>query len=313
MYHAPDMRLWSGRVDPDEGPLALRWHQRVAPLEPGSAPGVALVGFACDAGVARNQGLGARAGPAAMRRALSNLVWHAAQARPVYDAGEVSCQGDALEEAQQELGGRVERLLAGGNLPVCLGGGHEIAWASWQGLAAHASSQSPLPRLGILNLDAHFDLRVASRATSGTPFLQIAEDCRVRGWPFRYAVMGVSEAANTPALFERARGLGVEWRLDEVCGGVYLPQVLETVRAFLAGLDWLHLTICLDVLPASVAPGVSAPAALGVPLEVVEAVAATAAASGKLCLAEIAELNPAFDDDGRTARVAARLVHRLVR
>ncbi|WP_444679331.1 arginase family protein [Halomonas sp. E19] len=33
--------------------------------------------------------------------------------------------------------------------------------------------------------------------------------------------------------------------------------------------------------------------------------------SGKLRLADVAELNPSFDIDGRTAKAAARLIHRL--
>jgi formiminoglutamase len=49
-----------------------------------------------------------------------------------------------------------------------------------------------------------------------------------------------------------------------------------------------------------------------VALEVVEPILDLVAASGKLRLADIAELNPAHDIDGRTARVAARLVARLV-
>ncbi|WP_329956559.1 arginase family protein [Collimonas humicola] len=70
-----------------------------------------------------------------------------------------------------------------------------------------------------INLDAHFDLRLSDRASSGTPFRQVAEDCAVRGWPFRYCCLGVSALANTAALFERAEQLGVVWRLDEGMGG----------------------------------------------------------------------------------------------
>jgi len=66
------------------------------------------------------------------------------------------------------------------------------------------------------------------------------------------------------------------------------------------------------VLPAAIAPGVSAPAAYGVPLETIQFVCDTVAASGKLAVCDIAELNPAFDIDNRTARTAARLIHRLV-
>jgi formiminoglutamase len=198
----------------------------------------------------------------------------------VYDAGDVVCEGDALEEAQVELGRQVAGLLGGGHLPIMLGGGHEIAWGSWQGLAAHASLRSPVPRIGVLNLDAHFDLRAAVRATSGTPFRQIAEDCQTRGWPFRYAVLGVNEAANTTALFERARALDVVWRLDERCQVADRPEIAERLNGFIGDIDWLYLTICLDVLAEAVAPGVSAPASHGVPLEVIAFVVAAAAESG---------------------------------
>lgn len=70
----------------------------------------------------------------------------------------------------------------------------------------------------------------------------------------------------------------------------------------------IHLSIDLDVLPAATAPGVSAPAAYGVPLETIAAICEFLAASQKLTVVDIAELNPAHDIDSRTARVAARLV-----
>ena len=81
---------------------------------------------------------------------------------------------------------------------------------------------------------------------------------------------------------------------------------------FLSGIDVLYLTIDLDVLPAAAAPGVSAPAAYGVPLTVISAICRQVVASGKLLHADVAELNPAFDIDNRTARVAARLVSILL-
>ena len=71
--------------------------------------------------------------------------------------------------------------------------------------------------------------------------------------------------------------------------------------------DDVYLTIDLDVLPAATAPGVSAPAALGVPLSVVEAMVQRVRSSGKLRAADIAEYNPSLDQDKRTARAAARL------
>ena len=155
-------------------------------------------------------------------------------------------------------------------------------------------------------------MRLDERASSGTPFLQIANECARRGWAFHYLCLGVSEFANTAALFERAGALGASWRLDEQMQERHLPEILAQVEAFIAPLDAIYLTIDLDVLPAAVAPGVSAPSALGVPLAVVEAVADRVCASGKLRVADLAEFNPEFDVDGHTARVVARLVARMV-
>ena len=89
------------------------------------------------------------------------------------------------------------------------------------------------------------------------------------------------------------------------------------MREFLANVDCLYLTFCLDVFPAALAPGVSAPAALGVnPQWVME----TIAAIGDLCrecdvnwlMADVAELSPVHDSSNATARLAARLVDEML-
>ncbi|WP_197038310.1 formimidoylglutamase [Billgrantia saliphila] len=306
-----DMSLWAGREDPE--PDSLRWHQVVTPLKRDGEPGVALVGFACDAGVARNQGrIGAAEGPRALRRALAPLAWH--RHSPVFDAGDVGCHGhDDMEAAQARLAERLATLLASSHLPVALGGGHEIAYASWSGLARHLEARGErCPRVGIINLDAHFDLRDPAHVrSSGTPFAQIAAECEARGWPFRYACLGVSRAANTRALFARARDLRTLVREDCELAPHRLAETVRDLQRFMAHCDHLYLTVDLDVLPAAEAPGVSAPAARGVPLAQIETLLEAVRDSGKLRLADIAELNPSFDIDGRTARAAARLIHQL--
>jgi formiminoglutamase len=176
-------------------------------------------------------------------------------------------------------------------------------------VAASAAVQGGL-RLGVLNLDAHFDLRDEPLPSSGTPFLQMARAEAAAGRSFRYAVVGISEPNNTRVLFDKAEELGVRYLLDEDCSP---GRVQEFVAGFLADIDVLYLTIDLDVLPAAVAPGVSAPAAYGVPLPVISAVCRQVAGSGKLLHLDVAELNPGFDIDGRTAKVAARLINTLLR
>ncbi|NBF07271.1 formimidoylglutamase [Pseudomonas sp. Fl4BN1] len=307
----PPMHLWQGRSDLAEGAAALRWHQWVQPEAPGQAAGIALLGLACDEGVKRNQGrTGARQGPEALRGALANLAWHGSCG--LYDAGDVSCQGAQLEAAQQAYAQRLSRLLDQGHLPLGLGGGHEIAFASFSGLADHLERQAQRPRIGILNFDAHFDLRHAQHSSSGTPFRQIAEYCQAADLPFNYCCLGVSELSNTQALFDQARQLKVRYLLDRQMQGWNMTAIEAFVDDFLDRIDVLYMTLCLDVLPASQAPGVSAPSAHGVDVQVVEHLARRARASGKLRVADIAELNPGLDHDQRTARVAARLLASLI-
>lgn len=303
-----DMSVWRGRVDDAEGAPGRRWHQVMQARAPGTPRDTTvLLGFACDAGVARNHGrTGAAEGPTAIRRALSNMPLH--ECTRLADGGDIVCRGDALEEAQSELATAVEGELAAARFPLVLGGGHEMAFGSFMGLAGHASADERPPRIGIVNFDAHFDLRRDQRATSGTPFLQIAHECAARGWPFNYACLGVSRYANTEALFERANELRVLWQPDETLNAV---DGTAALASFTGAVDHVYLTVCLDVLPAAVAPGVSAPAARGVGLAVLEPLLDAVCASGKLRLADIAEMNPRFDIDGRTAAVAARIAARI--
>lgn len=303
-----DAPLWQGRVDAAEGPHGRRWHQVMQTEATRAVAGTTvLLGFACDAGVARNQGrVGAAEGPRAIRRALANMPVH--ECTQLADGGDVACAGDALEAAQRDLAAAVAQHLEAGRFPLILGGGHEVAWGTFSGLATHLARTEGAPRVGIVNFDAHFDLRRDMRATSGTPFLQIAQDCQTRGWEFRYACLGVSRYANTEALFARARELGVLTQLDEALDAAHF---LPSLQAFVGDVDDVYLTVCLDVLPAAVAPGVSAPAARGVGFDMLEPLIETVCASGKVRVADIAEMNPRFDIDGRTATVAARIAARI--
>jgi len=311
MLQPPDMKLWCGRIDSDEGILGQRWHQIARPVTQAVERGATLVGFISDVGVSRNQGRpGAKHAPGFIRSMLANLPVRVC--RDIFDAGNVVCEAGALEEAQDELAGLVAKLLSKGLFPVILGGGHEVAYGSFSGLGQHLKDDSNPPSIGIINLDAHFDLRMETFASSGTPFRQMADYCTASNWAFNYCCLGVSEFSNTDALFARAKELGVLWRRDEDMELNKLDKLLSTLGNFMDSVDHLYLTICLDVLPASVAPGVSAPAARGVPLEVIEPIIDTVCASGKLRLADLAELNPEKDIDQRTARVAARLVARII-
>jgi formiminoglutamase len=299
----PDMSVWQGRTDTADGPNAVRWHQRVEPLPENAPPGIALIGFACDEGVRRNGGrVGAAEGPMAIRQALAKLAWH--QSSPVYDAGDVSCTDADLEGAQSRLARVVSGVIAAGHRPLILGGGHETAWGTFQGVvAAH-----PKKTIGVINIDAHLDLRGDEPGNSGTPFYQIAKWCAANGRPFHYLCLGTSMASNTLALFERAAKLGAAWLPD---AGTYIPPRMNSmpiVDKFAESLDVIHVSIDLDVLPAGTMPAVSAPAGRGVALDCVLSLATYIYGLRKTVAVDVVEFNPKLDHDQNAVRVAAHLV-----
>lgn len=309
-HQVADMSLWQGRVDNEEGELARRWHQQVQAAADEQAPGLVLLGFCCDAGVLRNQGqVGAAAGPQALRSATANLAWHLHT--PLYDGGDVYCHADELEAAQALYSHKVATFMDAGHRVIGLGGGHEIAYASFSGLVEHLNRQPTSPRIGIINFDAHLDLRRSAKASSGTPFNQCAALCESLGLPFHYTCIGVSRYHNTDALFERASQLGTRIVLDEQLNNWDIQPLMTALDQAIDEVDVLYVTVCLDVLPASLAPGVSAPAGRGMDLGLLEYALERIKASNKIMMADIAELNPARDRHSSTARVAARLLARL--
>ncbi|MDM2733673.1 formimidoylglutamase [Citrobacter youngae] len=294
--------LWQGRDDRAESPTALRLFQTIM-LSPAFSPEmhaeqIALLGFACDEGVKRNQGrTGAAGAPDALRKALANLASHAGHQRLV-DLGNIVAQAPDLEGAQQALRTAVQRCLQAEMRTFVLGGGHETAFAHGAGVL----DAFPQAKVGIVNLDAHLDLRYAEQPTSGTPFRQLAHLCEQQQREFHYACVGVSRAANTQALWDEAQRLGVT-----VVEDLHCDTAQAQLAQFVANMDVIYLTIDLDVLPVWEMPAVSAPAALGVPLATLLGLIEPLCRSGKLQAVDMVEFNPRFDDDGRAARVAARL------
>ena len=301
---------WQGREDTEEGSDGLRWHQVIDNCQ--HSNNFSLLGFECDLGVVANKGrVGAAKGPNVIRNALANLAWHADCS--LKDAGNIVAK-ESLADAQNQYAQQITNSLRENSFVIGLGGGHEIAWGSYQGLAKHLAADSN-KKIAIINFDAHFDLRNPSQeASSGTPFRQIAEYCQSHDQPFHYACLGVAGSSNTSALFSYAKQTNTRYLLDIDCN---LKAAKQLLKPMLTAVDELYITICLDSFPANIAPGVSAPSALGIPVEFVINMLHWIAQSQTTFhynwqLADIAEMNPTYDIDNRTAKLAARLIYEAV-
>ena len=311
----PNAEDWTGR---DSTGQQAYLHENVrlltvgGPAKPSAAiRPPALLGYACDIGVSRNSGRpGASAGPAALRKALGKLPWLKGAPDQLWDAGDIVAEGEALEDAQALFAGRIGELREAGYLPIGIGGGHDIAFAHYLGLRA---GLPPGHTLGIVNFDAHLDLRLPEpRGHSGSPFTQAAVWCHTYGEAFRYACLGVRPDANPQELWDRAGELGAltvdrsGFRPDAVA------KSLQQLRSFLESVESVYLTIDLDGFSSAYAPGVSAASPMGYSPGEMLPLLDLVLESGKVISMDVAELNPAQDRDGQTAILAASLVHRAL-
>lgn len=298
---------WTGRFDGEEAEH-LRLFQIIKPFT-NQTQGSCLIGFSSDEGVSRNKGrVGAYHAPDLIRTQLASLPIH--HETLFYDAGNVYCNDKDLEKAQKMLGTKVFNCLKQGLTPLVLGGGHEVAYGSFLGSSQFAKENNK--RIGLINFDAHFDLREDVQSTSGTPFYQAFQLSTQHNQPFHYLCLGIARQSNTTILFNRASTLGVDYVMDYEMDYSTLPSIKNRMAHFLDKVDLIHISIDLDVFPQSQAPGVSAPTPYGVDYKIVFPLLQYLFESGKTALLEIAEYNPLFDRDNQTAKLASHIIYEFV-
>lgn len=298
--------IWQGRLD-GEDLLFHRIFQRVREennYDLISTKDFVLHGFAVDEGVKRNKGReGAKNAPDVIRKNMSNFP----VIRPDFtllDFGNVTCEDGNLEETQNNLAKNVSKVLLKNGRSVVLGGGHELTYAHYLGI----KTAFPEQKIGVINIDAHFDNRQPEFGigpSSGTGFWQIAQD-----GPINSLHIGIQRNSNTLKLFDTAHQYGMKYILADEIFFENLPSIYQRINDLLESVDYLYLTICMDVFNASIAPGVSASAYNGI-------FADTAfmhlyrhiLKSEKLLALDVAEVNPAYDIQDRTARLAATLIN----
>lgn len=311
-YQAPDKALWTGR--PSDAPLY--WHQRVECIDLTNQQvkgGLALLGYAVDEGVARNHGrIGAAEGPHEIRKQLAKLSDHLNPSVKIYDAGNIECRDANLEVAHHTLCSNVKLLLDQQSFPIVMGGGHDIAYAHYKGIKSHLKSKGK--KIGIINLDAHFDLRgPEGQRNSGTPFYQISEECESQGSAFYYLCLGIQKAANNKELYKTATEVGAQFLEMEDFQLANWSFVQAKINDYMDKVDHIYLTLDMDGFSSAYAPGVSAPSPLGFEPSLVFKVLNLVVKSKKLISMDVAELNPNYDQDDATSRLAARCIEFVAR
>ena len=305
-FKKPNPKTWTGRKSDQQ----LYLHEKVKfdSIETVTENTIAILGYACDEGVKRNQGrVGAFAGPDAIRRQLGKMPNHLDDEVAFVDCGDVECGNGDMEAAQSMLEQKVSQLLAHNTFPILLGGGHDIAYGHYNGISKYIGTNETI---GIINFDAHFDLRSNENGNnSGTPFYQIAQDCKDNGSIFSYLCLGIRKDANDKILFQTANDLGVDYIENYGFSKEHAKAIVMKLLDFIQKVDYIFVTIDLDGFSSAYAPGVSAPSPMGFKPKIVLETLEIILKSKKLISMEIAEMNPTYDIDNQTAKLAASLIH----
>lgn len=298
--------VWIGAVESTADKNRFKYHQIVTGPDSAEEADVALIGFCCDEGVRRNNGRpGAAKAPDAIRGALAPMPWHGEEAA-VCDYGNVSCMDSQLEDAQDELAEKVSDAYGQGSRVVILGGGHETLYGHYLGLRLHLG---PDASIGILNIDAHFDLRPHDgESSSGTMFRQILEEDQNAG----YFVIGIQRFGNSRSLFETAGEFDVDYLPEETVRQSDPAQLSRRIQSFIGRYDAVIVTLCMDVLDMAAAPGVSAPSPFGLDPASVRSVIRSACSHPAVRSFDISEVNPDVDEGGRTVRLGAALTNEAI-
>lgn len=273
--------------------------------------GYAWIGCPDDQAVQKTGGRpGAKLGPEGLWKAFDRLNGKF-QLKSLEKARHLVSMGKDLETNYQEV---VQFLLAVKNskkLPILIGGGHDFAypWAlAWKEL-------NPKKNLGIINLDAHFDLRAYGeptqpKMTSGSPFRRLIEEKIIRGNCL--IEFGVQEHCNAPELWEYARVNRVK---TIALGAISKQQAVKKFQQELSQLrkkcDEIYISFDLDCMKSSVCSGVSAPQAHGFDADEMFQILKVAGSDKKVTSLGLFELAPNLENGGSaefslSARFAAQ-------
>jgi len=192
-------------------------------------------------------------------------------------------------------------VIAEGNIPVLLGGEHSVTLGLFRAL------KEKYPKLSVLHLDAHADLRAVY---GGTPFSHacIARRMAEEGAPL--VQLGIRSMSQLEALFLRDGGtsdiLNVRsYQARELRAGIDLKEVLAHLS------DEVFITIDLDVFDPSIMPATGTPEPGGLLWDEVMTILRSIISRKKIVGFDIVELAPIAGNPAPDF-MAARLAYRVM-
>lgn len=276
-------------------------------------PDIVIIGVPTDDGIRRNGGRpGASHAPDAIRSYLAKLTPfnHPSAKRTalditILDAG--NAHGATLEEIHDNAEKMTSHLLGEKTIVIALGGGHDVTYPLAKGMF-NAIGKKPF---SLINLDAHLDVRPKKdgKHHSGSSFRLLIEEGILEGKNF--TEYGIQSFAYSKEHYDWVtdQGASVEF-FDEL---YFDEEIISRFSEILASSELpYYISFDIDSIRSSDAPGCSAPSPIGFTAEQSLAMSFAAGLNNSTRVLDIVEVSPGYDNDGRTCRLAARMIANFI-
>jgi arginase len=291
---------------------------------------IAIIGAPLDLGQGRR---GVDMGPSALRVAglgkrLTALGYQVTDRGniPVPQAESLPAEGPSearflpqIAQSCESLAHLVVEVLTSRHLPLVLGGDHSIAAGTVAGVSAfHRRSNQ---KVGLLWLDAHADMNTPHSTPSGNVHGMPLACCVGVGPTQLTDLLGFApkvDPANVALIgirdideLERGtvRGTGVNAFTMRDIDERGLRAVMEEAIAIASqGTAGFHLSLDMDFVDPTYAPGVGTPVRGGATFREAHLAMELICDSGVMTSMEVVEVNPVIDEVNRTADLAVELI-----
>jgi arginase family enzyme len=222
----------------------------------------------------------------------------------VHDRGDVAVAGLSPAEGFEPIRTAVGAATAKHGLTLLLGGNNAVTRPAAHGLGV------PLESVGLITLDAHFDMRETDRGPmNGNPIRCLLED-GLPGW--NICQIGLAPWANTAAMHRDAQAAGIGIFTLAECKAQGIDSVLDRALARLAHREMLMVDFDIDAIDRAQCPGAPGSRPGGMPAEMFFAAARRLGAESRVRLVDLTEFDPGLDVSDVTALVAARWVAEML-
>lgn len=264
-----------------------------------------LLGCPQDEGVKRNHGRpGAAEAPNQIRKCFYKFpVSPGVKRGDLFDAGNTII-GETLEKTHETHTKLVSQITRDGKKLIVLGGGNDISYPDCTGMAMNYK------KLLAFNIDSHLDVRKNNVRNSGTPYRQLLDEKKIEAKSF--FELAVQPFANSEIYLSYLKKKKVKIvTLDQFRE----KGIQKTLRAILKSnkLKAIFWGIDMDSVRSSDAPGVSASYPTGLTAEELLSIAQIAGKDKRSRIFEISEVNPKYDIDNRTCKLAALAITEFLR